>query len=298
MKNKRFKQSGITVLSALFLLAGCSSNEELRIRIDGSVTVAPVTQAAVEDFAQTNRDIEISVSNAGTGGGFKRFINGETDVHNASRTIKESEIADAAANGIEYYELEVGKDAIVIAVNKENTWIQNVTSEDLYNIYRADSTINNWSDLDNNWPNEKINLYTPANDSGTFDYFHTVIMNHEEVRNDVTSSQDLNVLVTGVNGDENAIGFFGYAYYVSSKDKIRPLSVNGVEPTEEAVMNELYQPLSRSLYIYVNKASYNEKQAVKSFIDYYLEHARALVIEIGYPPLSDDRYAEQKAKLK
>lgn len=296
---KHFKQIGIGLIS--LLLVGCTPTDGLhgRIKIDGSVTVSPITQAVVEDFSKDNRGVEIAMSNAGTGGGFKRFTVGEIAIQNASRPIKAIEETAARQHGVEYYELEIAMDAIVFAVNKNNTWAKDLTAEQLLAIYNSDSTVKTWKDIDATWPDQKINLYVPATDSGTFDYFHTSIMKNEfDVRADVTASQDLNVLVTGVEGDVNGLGFFGFAYYQEAQDKVNALKINGVEPTIDSVNKKEYTPLSRPLYIYVNKQAYQTEEQTKAFVDYYLDHAAALSLEVGYIPLSEKGYNEQRMKLK
>lgn len=287
------------ILTIVLSLVACTNNTENRIKIDGSATVLPITQAVVEDFAKENRGIEISVSASGTGGGFKKFTNDETDIQNASREIKTAESDVATQKGVSYYEIVVAKDAIVIAVNKENTWVANLSSEQLYEIFKADSSITKWSDIDADYPDEKINFYIPATDSGTFDYFHSTIMKKDtEVRADATASQDLNVLVTGVEGDRNAIGFFSYAYYTGAKDRINAVTVDGVAPEKENIANGKYQPLSRSLYIYINKNKYSNKDVMQKFVSYYLTHAAELSEEAGFIPLTPKEYEKEQSKLR
>lgn len=286
---------------ALLFLSSCSTGENSiqgKIRIDGSATVAPVTQAVIEEYAYSNRGVEISMSSSGTGGGFKKFVNGETHIQNASRKIKDNEKADAAKKQIEYYEIEIGKDAIVLAVNKQNNWMSDLTTEQLFEIFQEDSKINFWSDLNPAWPNQKINLYIPATDSGTFDYFHSAIMKGKaEIRTDITASQDINVLVTGVEGDVNSLGFFGFSYFQAAEKKIKAVTINQVLPSVESVNNKAYVPLSRGLYIYVNKEKYQE-QATQDFVAFYLANAQSLVAEAGYIPLTTEEYEKQKQQLK
>jgi len=293
---KKVKIFGL-LLFALVFLASCLGSDAQRIKIDGSATVLPLTQAVVEDFMTAEGQTEIAVSASGTGGGFQKFINGETDVQNASRRITEHEMKTAEQNGVTYYELVVANDAIIVAVNKTNTWVKELTQEQLYNIFKADSEIKQWSDIQSDWPQTDINFYVPALDSGTFDYFQTHVMKGmTPVRADVTASQDLNILVRGVEGDANALGFFSYAYYQSAKDKVTQLRIDGVAPNEEAIRERTY-PLTRDLYIYVNKEKYATKTVLKKFVTYYMERASQLAEEVGFVPLTLDAYEREKEKI-
>lgn len=298
------KVIGAAMIS-LILFAACGVDEtgnahiSGKIKIDGSATVAPVTQAVVEEFSKEYRNVEITIGVSGTGGGFKKFINGETDVSNASRKIKEAETKEATANGVEYQEIKIGKDAIVFAVSNENTWAKNLTVEQLFDIWKADSTIFYWSDLDPSWPQEKIKLYAPATDAGTYDYFHSEVMGKDtQMRSDYTASQDSNVLVTGVSGDKYSLGFFGFVYYNVSSDKLQSVAINDVPPTVETINDGTYKPLSRSLYIYVNMNKYRESDALRAFVHFYIDHASELTTESGYPPLSDEDYEKERNKLE
>ncbi|GBU11310.1 phosphate ABC transporter substrate-binding protein [Erysipelotrichaceae bacterium] len=285
---------------ACIMISACATdttgNADIKgkIKIDGSATVAPVTQAVVEEYSQQYRNVEVTLGVSGTGGGFKKFINGETDVQNASRKIKDSEITGAEKNGVEYAEIEVGKDAIVFAVSNENNWAKNLTTEQLVEIWKEDSPISLWSDLDSNWPNEKIKLYAPASDAGTYDYFHSAVMGKTtKMRSDYTASQDSNVLVTGVAGDKYSLGFFGYVYYVSFADKLQAVAINSVEPKVETINSGAYQPLSRGLYIYINMNRFKESKALQEFSRFYLENAEELTYELGYAALSKEEYIEE-----
>jgi len=281
----------------LVLLVGCMGSDAQRIKIDGSATVLPITQAVVEDFTAAYPRHEIAVGASGTGGGFQKFINNESDIQNASRPIGQREQEIAQANDVTYYELAIAQDAIIIAVNHANTWVTQLSEEQLYNIFKANSEIKTWADINPTWPDTVINFYVPALDSGTFDYFHTKIMHGtNEVRADVTASQDLNVLVTGVEGDKNALGFFSYAYYETANEKVNALEINEVAPSFASISNNEY-PLARELYIYVNKNKYAEKQLLRSFVLYYMDHAAHLSAEVGFVPLIAERYEVEKAKL-
>ena len=267
------------------------------IIIDGSSTVAPISSAVAEEFFRKNKGVNIAIGISGTGGGFKKFAVGEIDIANASRKIKEKEAKEAKKNGIEYIELEVALDGIAVVVNKENTWAQELTEEDLKKIWENGSKIMKWKDINPAWPVEPIKLYGPDQDSGTFDYFVEEILGKDgQIRIDYSPSSDDNQLVQGVEGDKGSLGFFGYAYYIEQKDKLNAVAVNGVRPTDETVKTGKYKPLSRPLYIYVNKKSLKEKPEVRAFVEYYLKNASKAVKLTGYVPLSD--YTKQLELIK
>ena len=267
------------------------------IIIDGSSTVAPISSAVAEEFFRENRNVNIAIGISGTGGGFKKFAVGEIDIANASRKIKEKEAKEAKKNGVEYIELQVALDGIAVVVNKENTWAQELTEEDLKKIWENGSKIMNWKEINPSWPSEVIKLYGPDQDSGTFDYFVEEILGKDgQIRIDYSPSSDDNQLVQGVEGDKGSLGFFGYAYYIAQKDKLNAVAVNGVRPTDETVKTGKYKPLSRPLYIYVNKKSLKEKPEVRAFVEYYLKNASKAVKLTGYVPLSD--YTKQLELIK
>ena len=267
------------------------------IIIDGSSTVAPISSAVAEKFFRENRNVNIAIGISGTGGGFKKFAVGEIDIANASRKIKEKEAKEAKKNGVEYIELQVALDGIAVVVNKENTWAQELTEEDLKKIWENGSKIMNWKEINPSWPSEVIKLYGPDQDSGTFDYFVEEILGKDgKIRIDYSPSSDDNQLVQGVEGDKGSLGFFGYAYYIEQKDKLNAVAVNGVRPTDETVKTGKYKPLSRPLYIYVNKKSLKEKPEVRAFVEYYLKNASKAVKLTGYVPLSD--YTKQLELIK
>ena len=267
------------------------------IIIDGSSTVAPISSAVAEKFFRENRNVNIAIGISGTGGGFKKFAVGEIDIANASRKIKEKEAKEAKKNGVEYIELQVALDGIAVVVNKENTWAQELTEEDLKKIWENGSKIMNWKEINPSWPAEPIKLYGPDQDSGTFDYFVEEILGKDgQIRIDYSPSSDDNQLVQGVEGDKGSLGFFGYAYYIEQKDKLNAIAVNGIKPTDETVKTGKYKPLSRPLYIYVNKKSLKEKPEVRAFVEYYLRNASKAVKLTGYVPLSD--YTKQLELIK
>lgn len=268
------------------------------IRIDGSSTVFPITEAVAEEFIGLNPDMQIPVGVSGTGGGFKKFIAGELDITNASRPIKAEEAAAAKAAGIEYLEITVAFDGLSVLVNKDNTWVNNLTTEELAMIWGPDSKVQTWKDVNPAWPDEKIKLYAPGTDSGTFDYF-TEEINGESgaIRQDFTGSEDDNVLVQGIAGDKNALGFFGYAYYEENKDKLKVVSINNIEPSPKTIEDGSYSPLSRPLFLYVNKAAL-EKEEVMEFLKFYIENAADLATEVGYIQLPAKMYDDQLELLK
>lgn len=280
------------MLFMLIFLISCNISTEPDISIDGSSTVGPITNAVVEEFALKTKDIDIAVGMSGTGGGFKKFISGEIDIVNASRHIKNEEKLKAEKNGVEFLEIQIAIDGITVVVNKNNDWIENITSEELKKLWEKDSKIVKWSDLNPNYPNIDIKLYAPDQDSGTYEYFlEEIIGKGNKMRIDYSPASDDNQLVLGVEGDKGALGYFGYAYYLAQKDKLKELKVNDVYPIEDNIREGKYKPLSRPLYIYVNKKSLKEKPKVKDFILFYLENATQLVKEEGYIPL--ENYTEQ-----
>ena len=271
------------------------------IEIDGSSTVFPITQAVAEEFSKEYPDIRVNVGVSGTGGGFKRFQVGETDINDASRPIKSSEAEECAKNGVEYIEFTIAIDGLAVMVNPENTWVDYLTVEELNMIWKPDSTVDSWNDIRPEWPNQPVRLYGPDTDSGTFDYFTDVINGDEGVsRSDYTASADDNVLVQGIAGDTNSLGYFGYAYYAENTDKLKIVPIDSgsgpVIPSDETVKTNQYEPLSLPIFIYVNKASLNT-EIVKTFVRFYMENAEQLVAEVGYTPQPSSVYQDNLAEL-
>ncbi len=271
-----------------------------QIVIDGSSTVYPITMAVAEEFKNEQPGVEVSVAMSGTGGGMKKFVAGEIDICDASRTIKQEEIDKAKANGIDYVELEIAYDGISVVVNKDNTWVDSITVAELNKIWAKDSKVKTWNEVNPAWPAEPIKLYGPGTDSGTFEFFTEKINKKaKESRTDYTPSEDDNVLVQGIAGDKDAMGYFGFAYYEENTDKLKVLKIDdgkgAVEPTADTIKNKTYSPLSRPLFIYVNKAKLDQPQ-VKAFIKYYLDNAATLSKEVGYVPL--ESYDAIKEKIK
>jgi phosphate transport system substrate-binding protein len=265
-----------------------------KISVDGSSTVFPITEAVAEEFGKENPDIRVVVGTSGTGGGFKKFALGEIDINDASRKIKDSEAAAAKDKNIGFIGLPVGYDGITIVVNTANNWVDKLTVEELKKLWAPGSKVNTWKDLRSTWPNRKIKLYGPGTDSGTFDFFTEAINGKaQSSRADFTKSEDDNVLVQGVEGDKDSLGYFGYSYYVTNMKKLKALPIdNGsgvIGPNTETIRNNTYSPLSRLLYIYVSSAA-AKRSEVKKFVNYYLVSAEKLVKEVGYVPLDKKEY--------
>ncbi|MBG98749.1 MAG: phosphate ABC transporter substrate-binding protein [Solibacterales bacterium] len=264
------------------------------VHADGSSTVFPITEAVAEEFQGEHPGVRVTVGISGTGGGFKKFTVGETDINAASRTIKPSEIALATGKGIDFIELPVAFDGISVLVNTKNDFVHTMTVAELNKIWQPESTVKKWSDVRREWPSKPINLYGPGTDSGTFDYFTKAINGEERAsRADFTASEDDNVLVQGIAGDENAMGYIGYAYYAENKSilKVVPIETETgpISPSVATINNGTYRPLSRPVFIYVTtKAA--DRPEVDVFVKYYIENAASLVTEVGYVPLPEEVY--------
>lgn len=274
------------------------------ISIDGSSTVSPISQAVAEEFQKQYSGVKVEVGTSGTGPGFSRFVRGETDINDASRPIKQKEIDACQENGIDYLELKIAVDGLSVIVNPENDWCDCLTVNQLRTIWEPESKISKWSDVDANWPDETIRLYGPDTESGTFDYFTEAICGEGGAsRSDYSPSVDDNVLVRGVAGDKYSLGYFGYAYYVENKDKLKIVGISPtddasdcVKPTVESIETGKYVPLARPLFLYVNKASL-KKAEVAAFLKYYMQEGQALVGDVGYVQLSETVLAETRQKL-
>ncbi|MDH5804262.1 MAG: PstS family phosphate ABC transporter substrate-binding protein [Gemmatimonadota bacterium] len=287
----------IASLAALVVI-GCgadgSNGAPATVMIDGSSTVFPISEAMAEEFQREHPDVRVTVGVSGTGGGFKKFDMGETDINDASRPIKPSEAEAAGAKGIEYIELPVAFDGISVVVNPENTFVDYLTVTELNRIWMPGSTVRLWSDIRTQWPRRPIKLYGPGTDSGTFDYFTEVINGESQAsRADFTASEDDNVLVQGVSGDPDALAFFGFAYYDENRELIRAVPVDGgsgaIAPSSESINDGTYAPLSRPIFIYVSTVA-AERPEIQAFVRFYLENAAALVGEVGYVALPDRVY--------
>ena len=265
------------------------------ITSDGSSTVGPLTQAVAEDFVGSAPNVQISVDISGTGGGFKRFCDGEIDVQNASRAIKDEEAKICADQGVDWYEFEVAYDGITIVTNKENTWATCLTVDQLKQLWQKESPAMTWADLNPEWPADPVSLYGPGTDSGTFDFFVETILGDADIREDFQPSEDDNVLVSGVAGDVNALGYFGLAYYEANTDTLNAVAVDNstgtcVTPSQDTVRDGSYAPLSRPLFVYVS-AEALKRPEVQEFVHYYLENAAELPPQAGYVASPDDVYA-------
>ncbi|WP_163194505.1 PstS family phosphate ABC transporter substrate-binding protein [Clostridium thermarum] len=269
------------------------------IKIDGSSTVFPISQAMAEEFNAVNKDVKITVGESGTGGGMKKFINKEIDIADASRPMKQDEKDAAAKNGVEFIELKIAFDGLTVVINKENTWATDMTVEELNMMWKEGSTVKKWSDVRAEWPAEEIKFYAPGTASGTFEYFTEAINNKAKSgrAQDVTTSENDNVLVQGVAGDKNGISYFGYAYFEENKSKISAVKINGISPSFETIKDGTYKPLSRPLYIYVTKEAL-KREEVKEFVKFYLENATEIVPEVKYVGLPEEEYTKQLDLLK
>ncbi len=270
------------------------------VAIDGSSTVFPILEAVSEEYTAEQPGVRAPVGVSGTGGGFKRFVEGETDLSNASRHIKEEEAAFAKENGVEYIELELAKDGLSVIVNPENDWVDSLTVEELQSMW-TDESIETWSDIRSEWPDEEIEFFSPGTDSGTFDYWSEVILKDADIRRDAQLSEDDNVLVTGVSGSKNAIGYFGYAYYIENKDSLKIVPIdNGegpVEPTAETINTGEYAPLSRPIFTYVNKESLSRPE-VYDYVTFMNEVVADLALEVGYIDLPEENYKANTEKIE
>jgi phosphate transport system substrate-binding protein len=275
------------------------------IQVDGSSTVFPVTEAVAEEFQKAKKGkVKVTVGIAGTGGGFKKFCRGEIDISDASRPILKQEMEACKASGIEFFELPIAYDALTVIVNPKNDWIKALTVSDLKKMWEpaAQGKVTNWNQIRSEWPNAPLKLFGPGADSGTFDYFTEAIVGKaKSSRGDFTASEDDNVLVQGVANDRNALGYFGFAYYVENQNKLKGVPIDGgkgpVAPSAKAVEDGTYQPLSRPIFIYVSKKSM-DKPEVKEFVEFYLKNAPSLVKQVKYVALPQNAYTINAEHLK
>ena len=306
---KSIKKMNALLLMMMFslLVVSCGERQAAEgdltgeVKVDGSSTVYPISEAVAEEYRTEQPSVQVTIGVSGTGGGFKKFLRGETDINNASRTISESELQTAQEQNIEFIELPIAYDGLAVVVHPDNNWVDYLTVEELKKIWEpeAQGKIKTWNQIRPEWPNEEIHLYGPGVESGTYDYFtEAVVGKSHSSRGDFTASEDDNVLVQGVSGDKLALGFFGLAYFEENADKLKIVPIedndpsNGsgpVVPSKETVMNSTYQPLSRPVFIYV-KTSSLENEAVVDFVNFYLSNVKDLVTSVGYIPLSDKSY--------
>lgn len=312
---KAFRWTALLTALSLALLGvacgggGAGGGEAAVIKIDGSSTVFPVTEAVAEEFQNAKGGrVKVTVGISGTGGGFKKFVRGEIDVTDASRPILAEEMAQAKANGIEFLELPIAFDALAVVVNPQNDWVTSMTVEELKKVWEpaAQGKITHWNHIRPEWPNEKIALFGAGADSGTFDYFTEAIVGKaKSSRGDFTASEDDNVLVQGVEGNKFALGYIPYAYYAPHSNRMKAVAVqwdkNKVQepvlPSPENVIAGTYNPLSRPLFIYVSKKSM-DKPEVKEFVEFYLANVKTLATEVKYVPLTDPAYQMATERLR
>lgn len=298
MKAGNLKFTHVLATAAL-VAAASGAHAQKVVKIDGSSTVFPPTEAVAEDFQKAKKGaVQVTVGISGTGGGFKKFCRGEIDISNASRPILKKEMEECAKAGIKYVELPIGFDALTVVAHPQNKFLSQISVDELKKIWEpaAQGKITRWNQVNPAWPDAPIKLFGAGSDSGTFDYFTEAIVGKaKSSRGDYTASEDDNVLVQGVSRDVNAIGYFGYAYYSENSNKLKAVPIvekagkPAVAPSLKTVLDGTYQPLARPIFIYVNAASAN-KPEVKEFVEYYLKNGKTLVAEVKYVPLSDKDY--------
>ncbi|WP_424103408.1 PstS family phosphate ABC transporter substrate-binding protein [Moorena producens] len=293
-KNNLFSIALITSLAVGITSCG-GSTPTAQVKVDGSSTVFPISEAMAEEFQKANPEIQVTVGVSGTGGGFKKFCAGETDISNGSRPIKESEIELCKKGGIEYIELPIAFDGLSVVVHKENNFASCLKTSELKKMWEpaAQDKIKNWKQIRPGFPDSKLGLYGPGTDSGTYDYFMGKTVGKDKgSRGDYTASEDDNLIVQGVSTDKGGLGFFGYAYYEENKDKLKLLQIDGgsgcVAPSTATIADGSYKPLSRPEFIYVKKEAATRPE-VKAFVDYQLAAANSqLISEVGYVPMPED----------
>lgn len=313
MKKTLVKLSNYFLMTGMvMLMASCGDSQKGQqktgsLSIDGSSTVYPISEAVAEEYININPKARVTVGESGTGGGFKKFGRGETDINDASRPIKDSEKEICESNNIHFIELLVAYDGMAVVVNTKNNWVSDITVKELKKIWEpaAQGVIKKWNQIRPEWPDKEIHLYGAGTASGTFDYFTEAIMGESKsCRGDYTASEDDNVLVQGVASDEGALGFFGLAYYQNNRDKLKLLAIDDENPENgkgpilpklETVKDKTYAPLSRPLFIYVNSKA-AEKEIVQDFVAFYLDNVNMLSTEVGYIPLNEDEITAGKTK--
>lgn len=315
MRNLMWQTSAAAMIGLMLIMTGCGGTDTnegggsgtggtgLRgtVKADGSSTVGPISIAVATKFRETYPDVDVTVGISGTGGGFEKFQKGETDISDASRPIKAGEFDACKSAGINFIEVPVAYDGLTIVVNKKNDWVDQMTVEDLIKIFRTDVAAKTWKEVNDAWPDEPIDIFAPGTQSGTFDYFKEVVVPKKtapegaSIRSDINASEDDNQLVTGVAGNEYAIGFFGVAYYTENTDKLRAVPIvnpetgTAVVPDADKIESGEYAPFSRPLFIYVKEASL-DKAEVLTFVEYYLDNATTISAEAGYVALPTEVY--------
>jgi len=285
------------------MVVGCAADRprDRGVHIDGSSTVYPITEAIVENFGAVRRGVQVAVGVSGTGGGFKKFCAGEAEIADASRQMKASELERCRESGVEPIEFPIALDGLSVVVNPANDFVSCLTVEELKRIWEPGSAIDSWSQVRPEWPDVRLSLFGPGTDSGSFDYFTRAIVGEEDAsRADFAASEDDNVLVYGVSGERGALGYFGHAYYVESADLLKLVSVDAgvgcVLPTTTTIANGEYTPLTRPLFVYVDRMAL-EREEIVEFIKYYLANVGTLASEVGYVPLPSERYEELLSEI-
>jgi phosphate transport system substrate-binding protein len=302
--------TAIALLALPFVMAACGDDDggggggsslSGTIRIDGSSTVGPLSEAAAELFREENPDVRITVGISGTGGGFEKFCAGETDISDASRAIEQDEIDACGEEGIEFEEVQVANDGLAVVVNPDNDWAQCLTTAELKTIWEPGSDVDNWNQVRDDFPDQGMKLFGAGTDSGTFDYF-TEAINGEEgaTRKDYSPSEDDNVTVQGVSGDPGNMGYFGLSYAIANEGKVKAVQVDGgdgcVEPTSDTVQNGTYKPLSRPLFIYPSGQAL-QQEVVREFVTFYIDNYEAIAEQAQFVPMTDEQVQESKDKV-
>ena len=299
----KFRVAIMLLALACLSLQAATAQEDLQgtVEIDGSSTVAPISLEAADMFSDVCPKVKVPVGISGTGGGFKRFTKGETDISDASRPIKQKEFAECQSNGINFIELPIAYDGLTIIVSRENDFVKELTVDQLKQIFRDDQKATRWSEIQEGWPDKEIKIFAPGTDSGTFDYFKEVMIGKEEaaIRADMSVSEDDNTIVNGVAETKTAIGFLGAAYYFENTDKLKAVAIvnpagTAVLPSAETIESGEYAPFSRPLFIYVNARS-AERPEVKTFVNHYLENAADIAEGVGYVGLPEEMYERATA---
>ncbi|PCJ81927.1 MAG: protein sphX [Bacteroidetes bacterium] len=299
----------ILAMCAGGLLTSCNGSQQKNndselsgaVQVDGSSTVYPITEAVAEEFRVEQPKVKVTIGSSGSGAGFKKFARGETDISDASRAIKAKEVRACKENNIKYLEIRVALDGIAIVVNKNNSWLETITTEELKELWKPNSPVQTWSDIRPEWPSENIQLFGPSTAHGTYDFFTEEIVGESGAsRSDYNAVSDYNVAVKGISTNENALGYFGLAYYTENKDQLKLIGVdsgNGaVLPSLKTVGDGTYSPLARPLFIYVNEKS-AKRDNVREFVQFYIKNAAQLSKDVGYIPLSDSEYSNTLAKF-
>jgi len=304
MLMKSIRRNCLSLIIALPLaLNVTASAAEKSVRIDGSSTVFPAVEAMAEEFREAHGSIKVNIGVSGTGGGFKKFVAKEIDIANASRKMKPTEVEAAQKTAVKYQMVPVAFDGITVVINPKNTWATTITVEELKTIWGKDSKVKNWSDVRKEWPNRPIKLYGPGTDSGTFDFFTEAINGKAgESRSEFVKSEDDNVLVTGVSGDLDAMGYFGYTYFKENSKKLKAVTINdgknAVAPSEKTIADGSYKPLGRQVFIYLNLESYKKREEVKTFVDFFMKEADRVIPDVGLISLGKKSYDEELKKLQ